>query len=375
MSGNMRQVVVLPGTGIGPEVTTQAVRIAEWFATKRALPINLSHPPAGPAAYASLGTPMPDSTLEAQRTSDAILYGAAGGPEIDAMPKQAQEEGGLRRLRREFQMFANLRPVAAHPSMLDASTLKREVIEGVDMIIVRELAGGIYFGEPRGIEILPDGRKRGVNTQVYTTDEVERVARVAFELARGRSGRLTSVDKANVMESGVMWREEVERMHKAEFPDITLNHLYVDNAAMQLVRDPRQFDVVVTDNIFGDILSDCAAMITGSLGMLPSASLSAPDAAPDAKGRRCALFEPVHGSAPDIAGRGIANPIGAILSFGLALRHVLGTPEDAKLLDRAVGDALDRVRTADIMQAGRERVSTAGMGDAVLAALDRLNGA
>ena len=370
MSGNMRQVVVLPGTGIGPEVTTQAVRIAEWFATKLALPINLSHPPAGPAAFASLGTPMPDSTLEVLRTSDAILYGAAGGPEIDAMPKQAQEAGGLRRLRREFQMFANLRPVAAHPSMLDASTLKREVIDGVDMIIVRELAGGIYFGVPRGIEILPDGRKRGVNTQVYTSDEVERVARVAFELARGRSGRLTSVDKANVMESGVMWREEVERLHKAEFADIKLNHLYVDNAAMQLVREPRQFDVIVTDNIFGDILSDCAAMITGSLGMLPSASLSAPGA----DGRRCALFEPVHGSAPDIAGRGIANPIGAILSFGLALRHVLGTSEDAILLDRAVADALDRVRTADIMQAGRERVSTAGMGDAVLAALDRLHG-
>ena len=238
------------------------------------------------------------------------------------------------------------------------------------MIIVRELAGGIYFGEPRGIEMLPDGRRRGVNTWVYTTDEVERVARVAFELARARSGRLTSVDKANVMEAGVMWREEVDRLHRAEFPDITVNHLYADNAAMQLVRNPRQFDVIVTDNMFGDILSDCAAMITGSLGMLPSASLGARDAT----GHRHALFEPVHGSAPDIAGQGIANPIGAILSFGMALRHCLGTEQDAALLDRAVADALSRVRTADIMQAGYERVSTVGMGDAVLAALARAAG-
>jgi 3-isopropylmalate dehydrogenase len=368
MSGNLRRVVVLPGTGIGPEVTAQAVRVAEWFAARRGLPIDISHPPAGPEAYRRLGTPMPDSTLEALRSADAILYGAAGGPEIDAMPPEARETGGLRRLRREFQMFANLRPVVALPAMLDASTLKRTVIEGVDMIIVRELAGGIYFGEPRGIEDLPDGRRRGVNTWVYTTDEVERVAQVAFELARARSGRLTSVDKANVMEAGAMWREAVERLHREAFPDIALNHLYVDNAAMQLVRNPRQFDVILTDNMFGDILSDCAAMIAGSLGMLPSASLGAPDAA----GHRHALFEPVHGSAPDIAGQGIANPVGAILSFGLALRHALGGAAEADLLDRAVADALTRVRTADIVEAGKEKVSTVGMGDAVLGALERL---
>ncbi|MGE0418181.1 MAG: isocitrate/isopropylmalate family dehydrogenase, partial [Acetobacteraceae bacterium] len=226
MSGNLRRVAVMPGTGIGPEVTTQAVRILEWFATRRAVPIDITHPPSGPSAYAALGTPMPDSTLEALRTADAILFGAAGGPEIDAMPPAMREAGGLRRLRKEFDMFANLRPVVAHPATIDSSTLKREVIDGVDMIIVRELTGGIYFGTPRGIETLPDGRRRGINTQVYTTDEVERVARVAFELARGRSGRLTSIDKANVMESGVMWREEVVRLHKAEFPDIALNHLY-----------------------------------------------------------------------------------------------------------------------------------------------------
>ncbi len=370
MSGNLRRVAVMPGTGIGPEVTAQAVRVLEWFATRRTVPIDIAHPPSGPSAYATLGTPMPDSTLEALRNADAILFGAAGGPEIDAMPPAMREAGGLRRLRKEFDMFANLRPVVARAATIDSSTLKREVIDGVDMIIVRELTGGLYFGTPRGIETLPDGRRRGINTQVYTTDEVERVARVAFELARGRSGRLTSIDKANVMESGVMWREEVERLHRAEFSDITLNHLYVDNAAMQIVRDPRQFDVIVTDNLFGDILSDCAAMITGSLGMLPSASFSARAA----DGRRRALFEPVHGSAPDIAGKGIANPVGAILSAGLALRHAIGTAADADLLDRAVNDALSRVRTADIRQPDRTVVSTTGMGDAVLAALDRLNG-
>lgn len=369
MSGNMRRVAVMPGTGIGPEVTAQAVRVLEWFARHRAVPLDIQHPPSGPEAYRTLGTPMPDSTLETLRNADAIIYGAAGGPEIDAMPPEAQAAGGLRRLRREFDMFANLRPIMAHPALLDASTLKREVIEGVDMIILRELAGGIYFGEPRGIETLPDGRRRGFNTQVYTSDEVERIARVGFELARARRGKLTNVDKANVMESSVMWREEVERLHKAEFPDVALNHLYVDNAAMQLVREPRQFDVIVTDNIFGDILSDCAAMITGSLGMLPSASLSA--RASD--GRRHALFEPVHGSAPDIAGQGIANPIGAILSVGLSLRHAIGTEADAALLGRAVAAALDKVRTPDIRQEGYRTVSTAGMGDAVLAELNRLH--
>ena len=366
----MRRVVVMPGTGIGPEVTAQAVRVAEWFAVKRNVPIALSQPPSGLEAFRTLGTTMPAATFEALSSADAILYGAAGGPEVDALPPAARAAMNLRRLRKEFSLFANLRPVFAHASMLDSSTLKREVIEGVDMVIIRELTGGIYFGEPRGIETLPDGRRRGVNTQVYTTDEIERVARVAFELARTRRGKVTSVDKANVMESGVLWREEVQRLHDAEFADIELNHYYVDNAAMQLVRDPRQFDVMVTDNIFGDILSDCAAMITGSLGMLPSASLSGPGA----DGKRRALFEPVHGSAPDIAGKGIANPIGSILSFGMALRHSLGTAADADLLDRAVTDALGRVRTGDIMAPGTERVSSMGMGDAVLAALERLNG-
>ena len=358
----------MPGTGIGPEVTAQAVRVAAWFAMKRNLPIDLSHPPSGPDAYRTLGTSMPDSTFQALHDADVILYGAAGGPEVDAMPIEQQRLSNLRRLRKELAMFANLRPIVALPSMLDASTLKREVIEGVDMMIVRELNGGIYYGEPRGIETLPDGRRRGVNTQVYTSDEVERVARVGFELARARGGKMTSVDKANVMESGVMWREEVDRLHRSEFREIELSHLYVDNAAMQLVRAPRQFDVIVTDNMFGDILSDCAAMIAGSLGMLPSASLSAPDA----NGRRRALFEPVHGSAPDIAGRGIANPLGAILSFAMAMRHVLGADADAKLLEQAVGAAVEAKRTADIMQSGFEQVSTAGMGDAVLAALTRL---
>lgn len=370
MSGNMRRIVVMPGTGIGPEVTAQAVRIAEWFATERGMSFDISQPPSGLEAWASLGTTMPDSTFEALGNADAILYGAAGGPEVDALPPEARTAMNLRRLRKAFDLFANLRPVFAHDSMLDSSSLKRSVIEGVDMIIVRELTGGIYFGEPRGIETLPDGRRRGINTQVYTSDEVERVARVAFELARSRRGRLTSVDKANVLESSVMWREEVQRLHRAEFSDVVLNHLYVDNAAMQLVREPRQFDVIVTDNIFGDILSDCAAMITGSLGMLPSASLSAPG--PD--GRRRALFEPVHGSAPDIAGKGIANPIGSIQSLSMAFRHALGAAAEADLLDRAVAATLRRVRTADIAEGSLERVSTVGMGSAVLAELRQMTG-
>jgi len=371
MSTNTRRVVILEGSGIGPEVTREAARVLDWFADRRGLALETQRPPYGPEAYRETGRMLPDATMAAIRAADFVLFGAAGGPGYDEIPAKEREAYGLRYLRHELDMFANLRPVVACPALADASSLKREVIEGVDMVIVRELTGGIYFGEPRGIEDLPDGRRRGINTQVYTTDEVERVARVAFELARGRRGRVCSVDKANVMESGQMWREEVQRLHDAEYPDVELWHYYVDNCAMQIVRDPRQFDVILTDNIFGDILSDCAAMITGSLGMLPSASLSAPGPT----GRRHALYEPVHGSAPDIAGRGIANPLGAILSVGMALRHSLASPGDADLLDAAVTEALAGCRTADIAAPGMAPVSTAAMGDAVLAALERLDGA
>ena len=370
MAANTQRIVILEGNGIGPEVIGQARRVAEWFADRRKLPLDFAEPPYGPAAYHKTGRFLPDATYDAIANADAVLFGAMGGPEQDAIPAAERVAGGLRSLRQRLDVFANLRPVVAWDAALDASSLKRDVIEGVDLVIVRELTSGIYFGEPRGIENLPDGRKRGVNTWVYTTDEVERVARVAFELARTRRNKVCSIDKANVMEAGVMWRDEVQRLRDAEFADVELTHYYVDNAAMQIVRNPRQFDVIVTDNMFGDILSDCAAMISGSLGMLPSASLSAVDR----NGRRKSLYEPIHGSAPDIAGKGIANPLGAILSFGMALRHSLGHAEDADLLDSAVRDALRKARTADIAEAGVERVSTAGMGDAVIASLNRLSG-
>jgi 3-isopropylmalate dehydrogenase len=270
------------------------------------------------------------------------------------------------RIRRALKLYANLRPIRALPALYEATSLKRRVVEGVDFVIVRELAGGIYFGEPRDIENLPDGERRGTNTQAYTSSEIRRIARFAFELARSRRGEVTSVDKANVMESGQLWREEVAALHAAEFEDVALRNMYVDNCAMQLVREPKQFDVIVTDNMFGDILSDCAAMAVGSLGMLPSASLG-----PLENSRRRALYEPVHGSAPDIAGQNIANPLGAILSLALALRLSLDRPDDAGLLEAAVGDALDAgARTRDIAEPGAPFVSCTGMGDAVLAALD-----
>lgn len=364
------RLAVIPGTGIGHEVTREAVRIAEWFAERRHVRLEIEYPAWGPAAYRASGTMIPETTRDVLRKSDAILFGATGGPELDGIPAAVLEAGSLRSLRREFDLFANLRPVLARPSMIHASTLKPEVIDGVDMIVVRELTGGIYFGEPRGIEVLADGRRRGINTQTYTTDEIERVARVAFDLARTRRRQVCSVDKANVMESGRLWRDEVQRLRDAEYPDVALDHLYVDNAAMQLVRNPRQFDVLLTDNLFGDILSDCAAMITGSLGMLPSASFSGPDG----NGRRVAFYEPVHGSAPDIAGRDIANPLGAILSFAMALRHSFESAADADLLEQAVADTLAHCRTTDIMQPDLKLVSTAQMGTAILDQLARLNG-
>jgi 3-isopropylmalate dehydrogenase len=280
-----------------------------------------------------------------------------------------RREQGLLRVRREMEVFANLRPIKVFRSLQNASSLKPEIIDGVDFIIVRELLGGIYFGEPRGIETLPDGQRRGFNTQVYTSSEIQRIGRVAFELARKRSSRVTSVDKANVMEAGALWRGEIVKLQESEFPDVKLDHMYADNASMQIVRSPRQFDVMVTDNLFGDILSDCAAMIAGSLGMLPSASLSAPGA----DGRRRGLYEPAHGSAPDIAGQNKANPLATILSLGMALEMSFDRKPDADLLESAVNGVLEKkIRTVDIAESGAKVVSTSGMGDAVLAELDSL---
>jgi 3-isopropylmalate dehydrogenase len=343
--------------------------VLEWFIARRKLEVALDEYPYGAGAYRSFGQVLPESTGDAIRAAHAILLGAVGGTDADAIPRAARNAGGLPHVRRALELFANLRPIVTIPALYEASSLKNRVLEGVNFVIVRELIGGIYFGQPRGIEILPNGERRGFNTQTYTSSEIRRIARFAFELARSRGSRVCSVDKANVMEAGVLWREEVQALRDAEFPDIALRHLYVDNCAMQLVRAPAQFDVIVTDNIFGDILSDCAAMAAGSLGMLPSASLGPVDAG----GCRAALYEPVHGSAPDIAGLGVANPLGAILSVAMMLRLSLGRADDAALLQRAVEAALTLgARTADICEPGRSPVSCSEMGAAVLRELDRL---
>ncbi len=365
---NEFDVLVLPGDGIGPEVTAEAVRVLEWFADRRKLPAKLTEGELGAATYKRLGTIISDKTQAALGTADLILFGAMGDPVYDGLSPAERRKGSLLTIRKSLGLFANVRPIRALAPLASASTLRPEVIEGVDMIVLRELTGGVYFGQPRGITTLPDGRRRGLDTQVYDSDEIERIARFAFELARTRRNRVCSVEKSNVMESGKLWRAVVTELHEREFSDVALSHMYADNAAMQLVRNPRQFDVMVTDNLFGDVLSDCAAMITGSLGMLPSASLGAPRA----DGRRPALYEPIHGSAPDIAGQGIANPLGAILSVAMALRHSMVLPQEADLLEHAVGAALAAgARTADLAERDVKPLDTKGMGDAVLAALER----
>jgi len=364
-----RKVLALPGDGIGVEVMRQVYRLVEWFDRKRIASFDLAEDVVGGAAYDAHGTPLAERTLKAAMAADAVLFGAVGGPKWDSLPFALKPERGLLRLRKEMELFANLRPAMVFEPLIGASTLKPEVIRDLDLMIVRELTGGVYFGEPRGIETLSDGTRRGVNTQVYTTPEIVRVGRVAFELARKRRNKLTSVEKANVMESGVLWREEMQKLRDNEYKDVELQHMYADNCAMQLVRNPKQFDVIVTDNLFGDLLSDCAAMLTGSLGMLPSASLGAAEAG----GRRKALYEPVHGSAPDIAGKDMANPLATILSFAMMLRYSFELKDEADMVDRAVVNTLKSgVRTSDIMQSGTARVSTTVMGDTVLRELEKL---
>jgi 3-isopropylmalate dehydrogenase len=363
-----KKILVLAGDGIGPEVMRQVRRIVDWMAKRRSVTFDLKDGLVGGAALDAHGVPLTDETMADALACDAVLFGSVGGPKWEKLPFDKRPEWGLLRLRKEMDLFANLRPATVFDPLVDASTLKPEIVRGLDIMIVRELTGGVYFGEPRGIETLPDGTRRGVNTQVYTTPEIERVARVAFELARKRSSKVHSVEKANVMESGVLWREEVQKLHDAEFGDIELQHMYADNCAMQLVRNPRQFDVIVTDNLFGDLLSDCAAMLTGSLGMLPSASLGAPDPA----GHRNALYEPVHGSAPDIAGNDVANPLACILSFAMMLRYSFDMAEEADLVENAVRRALAAgVRTSDIARPNTARVSTRVMGDTVLRELEK----
>ena len=366
-----RKILFLPGDGIGPECMSQVHRVAEWFGDKRRTLFEIEEDLVGGCAIDAHGTPLTDATMEKAHRADATLLGAVGGPKWDDLPFEQKPERGLLRLRKEMTLFANLRPALCFDALVEASSLKPELVSGLDIMIVRELTGGVYFGEPRGIEELPDGTKRGINTQVYTTPEIERVARAAFELARKRNNKLCSVEKANVMESGVLWRQTVTALHQAEYSDVELSHMYADNCAMQLVRQPKQFDVIVTDNLFGDMLSDAAAMLTGSLGMLPSASLGAADA----DGRRSALYEPVHGSAPDIAGGNKANPIASLLSFAMMLRYSFDLAEEAAMVETAVTAVLGKgLRTGDIMQPGKTQVSTTAMGDALLAELAALNG-
>ncbi len=368
--GALGSVLLLPGDGIGPEVFREVRRVMDWFARTRGVSFELEEDLVGGAAYDKHGTPLADETLDKALASDAVLFGAVGGPKYDDLPFDKKPERGLLKLRKELGLFANLRPAKVFDALVSSSSLKPELVKGLDIMILRELTGGIYFGEPRGIETLPSGERRGINTQVYTTSEIHRVAAVGFELARKRQGRVCSVEKANVMEAGVLWREEVQKLHDADYADVELSHMYADNCAMQLVRAPKQFDVIVTDNLFGDLLSDCAAMLTGSLGMLPSASLGAPDE----NGKRKAMYEPVHGSAPDIAGQGMANPIAMLQSFSMMLRYSFDRDDDADLLDGAISKVLDGgLRTGDIMQEGMAKVSTSVMGETIVRELDNAN--
>ena len=364
-----KKLLVLPGDGIGPEVMQEVRRVIDWMDRRRGIGFDLAEDLVGGAAIDAHGVAITDATMQRALEADAVLFGAVGGPQWDTLGFDTRPEIAILRLRRELGLFANLRPAVVYEPLVDASTLKAEVIRGLDLMIVRESTGGIYFGTPRGVETLPDGSKRGVNTEVYTTAEIERVARVAFDLARQRQNRVCSVEKANVMESGLLWRQTVQALRDAEYPDVALGHMYADNCAMQLVRNPRQFDVIVTGNLFGDLLSDLASMLTGSLGMLPSATLGAVDAT----GRRHALYEPIHGSAPDIAGKGVANPLAQILSFAMLLRYSFGLGDEATLIERACVNVLaSGLRTPDILAPGCTRIGTQAMGEAVLDALDRL---
>ena len=365
-----RTLMVLPGDGVGPEVVKETLRVVDWLAKNKTISFNIKEGLVGGASYDKHGTPLTDKTLVDTMEADAVLFGAVGGPKYDGLDFEKRPENGLLKLRKEMDLFANLRPATVFPALVDASSLKSEIISGLDILILRELTGGIYFAEPRGIEEVKTGVKKGYDTNLYTTPEIERIGRVAFDLAKARSSKVTSVEKANVMMSGVLWREVMTDLHKREGHGIDMLHMYADNCAMQLVKEPKQFDVIVTDNLFGDILSDCAAMLTGSLGMLPSASLGSIDTD---TGKRFAMYEPVHGSAPDIAGKGLANPLAELLSFSMMLRYSFDMKDEADLIDKAVSQALEAgPRTADIMADGREKVGTKGMMDIVLRKLEEL---
>jgi len=361
-----RKILLLPGDGIGPEVINEVQKIIEWFNKNKSLDFEVEEGLVGGASFEKYKSPITDEVFYKALESEAVILGAVGGPKWDNLEFSKRPERALLKLRKELKLFANLRPAICFKQLVDASSLKPEIISGLDIMIVRELTGGIYFGEPRGIVPIENGERKGVNTHTYTTGEIHRVARVAFELAKKRKNTVTSCEKSNVMEAGMLWREEVQALRDKEFKKIDLKHMLADNCAMQLLKDPKQFDVIVTDNLFGDILSDEAAMLTGSLGLLPSASLGAKDK----NGNMRAMYEPIHGSAPDIAGKNIANPIASILSLSMAFRYSLDLDAEANLLDSAVQQVLDDgLRTKDIMSLGKKEVSTTVMGDAIITKL------
>ena len=361
-----RKILLLPGDGIGQEVVAEVKKIIQWFNSKKSLDFDIDEDLVGGAAYDKHKNPITDEVFYKALESEAVILGAVGGPKYDNLEFSKRPERALLKLRKELKLFANLRPAICFKQLVDASSLKPEIVSGLDIMIVRELTGGIYFGEPRGIKLIENGERRGINTHSYTTNEIIRVARVAFELAKKRGKKVTSCDKSNVMEAGVLWREEVQSLKDKEFKDIELNHMLADNCAMQLLRNPKQFDVIVTDNLFGDILSDEASMLTGSLGLLPSASLGTKDK----NGNIRSMYEPVHGSAPDIAGKGIANPIASILSFAMALKYSLNLDKEANIVENAVQEVLDEgLRTKDIITKGMKEVSTSQMGDAIISKL------
>ncbi|MCT7667215.1 3-isopropylmalate dehydrogenase [Shinella kummerowiae] len=365
-----RTLLLLPGDGIGPEAMAEVRKIIAYMNAELGAGFETDEGLVGGSAYDAHGAAISEGDMEKALAADAVLFGAVGGPKWDAVPYEVRPEAGLLRLRKDLKLFANLRPAICYPALANASSLKPELVEGLDILIVRELTGGVYFGEPKEIIDLGNGQKRGIDTQVYDTYEIERIAGVAFELARTRGNRVCSMEKRNVMKSGVLWNQVVTETHKRAYSDVQLEHMLADAGGMQLVRAPKQFDVIVTDNLFGDMLSDVAAMLTGSLGMLPSASLGAPDA----KGQRKALYEPVHGSAPDIAGKGIANPIAMIASFAMCLRYSFNMVAEADNLEKAIAEVLDSgIRTGDIMSEGSRQVGTTEMGDAILTAFKALS--
>ena len=361
-----RKILLLPGDGIGQEVVMEVKKIIEWFNKKKSLDFEIEQGLVGGVSYEKHKNPITDEVFYKALESEAVILGAVGGPKWDNLEFSKRPERALLKLRKELKLFANLRPAICFKQLVEASSLKPEIVSGLDLMIVRELTGGIYFGEPRGIKPIENGERKGTNTHTYTTSEIIRVAKVAFELAQKRNKKVTSCDKSNVMESGILWREEVQKLRDEEYPDIDLKHMLADNCAMQLLRNPKQFDVIVTDNLFGDILSDEAAMLTGSLGLLPSASLGAKDK----NGKMRAMYEPIHGSAPDIAGTGKANPIATVLSFAMALRYSLNLDKEADNLEQAVQEVLDDgLRTKDILSHGKKEVSTSQMGDAIISKL------